>query len=685
MIGGRVGAWARHGLAALLLLAGALFAVRPVLTAPRTTFPFPRDSTPAWRVVGQNDQKLSAANVAWGASRFLHEPAALYDPGQCYPATNAGTLGPAQLGEGLVGALPFALTGDPVLTFNAVIVLELWIAGLARYAFVFALGGSAAAAFVAALLFALHPQRIVDVAHPDVHGNHWTPLALLFAHRTFVHGRWRDAAGLTLFLVLQLLGNIYQVLGLTVLGGTYAAFLAARNARRLPASALPLAVATAATAVVAWWVLGPYLHTLTTWQNVGGRFTILNRLEDFTPGHDRYPGSFLVLLAAVGLADRWRGPRTRLVYDPRLALLVAGLMTVWASVDGVPFPGLATPLPSLFALASRVLHGLDAIRAGAVIGFGAVLTAAVLAGYGVLALIEGRPPVTRLLVTMGIALAALLEVFVPAIAARSFGRTVELERWTTGPPAVLVALYRQTPAAPILDVPIGFGQGRFGEQADSVFQSAFHLRPIGACYNSFHLPIQEDIQRIAERIGTDPRALDALHALGFGTLVVDALRVRGKGSYGRIGPLPGRLTEIGRAAARTAYRIESPLPVTTSLLALGELAAPPAPITAMPPSGPLTFTFRNRPDATFRHPDPIEPTRVRLQWRTAGAVVREDDAALLLPIALAAGEESTRTLTVPVPAAAGTYEVTLAPVIAPDLVLARQLVQVTSAPAPPAP
>ena len=62
-----------------------------------------------------------------------------------------------------------------------------------------------------------------------------------------------------------------------------------------------------------------------------------------------------------------------------------------------------------------------------------------------------------------------------------------------------------------------------------------------------------------------------------------------------------------------------------------------------PPEAPLAFTFRSGPGATYRHPDPNEPTRVRLRWRAGGAVVREDEATMLLPIALAAGEESTRT------------------------------------------
>jgi len=57
------------------------------------------------------------------------------------------------------------------------------------YALVYFWTGSVSAAFVAGLLFGIHPGRIGDPAHPYVHGNQWTPLALLFAHRLFARRR----------------------------------------------------------------------------------------------------------------------------------------------------------------------------------------------------------------------------------------------------------------------------------------------------------------------------------------------------------------------------------------------------------------------------------------------------------------------------------------------------------------
>jgi hypothetical protein len=253
------------------------------------------------------------------------------------------------------------------------------------------------------------------------------------------------------------------------------------------------------------------------------------------------------------------------------------------------------------------------------------------------------------------------------------------------PPAQLVDLYRKAPEGAVLDAPYGFKPGRFFEMADDVFLSAFHLHPVGACYNSFKLPLHDDIQRLAERVWEDPRAVDALHALGFSTLVIDNVRAfrHPEGNYYRIAWQPGILPLIGHGDLHSAYRLPGSAPIETSFAPLADAGKPPVvPIAAAPPEATLAFIFRNGSGATYRHPDPIAPTRVRVRWRALGTVVREDQTAILLPVALAAGEETSRTITVPVPASPGAYEVTLAPVGTPDLVLARQSVEVRAGAAP---
>src|SRR4051794_2452708 len=138
---------AQHGAAAAAYLIGALWALRAVLPGFASTFAMPTAVPHQWERVVQSDQKLTASNVAWNAHRFITRPSALYEPGQCYPATNAATLGPHQLAEGLIGVLPYALTRDPIVTYNVVAVATLWIPALAMYTLVLALTGSMSGAF----------------------------------------------------------------------------------------------------------------------------------------------------------------------------------------------------------------------------------------------------------------------------------------------------------------------------------------------------------------------------------------------------------------------------------------------------------------------------------------------------------------------------------------------------------
>jgi hypothetical protein len=260
-----------------------------------------------------------------------------------------------------------------------------------------------------------------------------------------------------------------------------------------------------------------------------------------------------------------------------------------------------------------------------------------------------------------------------------------MEPYRVRPPAEVIELYRKTAEGAVLDVPFGYQRGRFSLMADGVLLSAFHLHPVGVCYNSFKLPVHDEILRIAERMWKDPHAIDDLRALGFGTVVVDEMRAvkQSQGNYSRLAMQPGRLVRAGQVPMRSAYHLPSSAPVEVGFggLAVGEVAG--TTLTVAPPEASLTLTFRNSSASTYRHPDPIEPTSVRVRWRTerGGAVIREDELRVLLPLALAVGEEASRAITLPVPGGAGVYEVTVSPVATPDLVVARHTVEVQSPPA----
>lgn len=687
--------WRRHvALAAAAYLVVALWALRPVLPRASTALPYPTALGAlrgSWLDLSWNDQKLVAALVTQNARRMTTAPWLLFDNGQCYPTSNPTALGEHMFGMGLRAVVPYALTRDPVLTLNIVLLSTLWLAGMAMYVLVAYWTGNPGAAFVAGLLFAFQPQRLTNVIHPYVEANDWTVIALLAAHLLFTRGRWIDAAMLTGAIALQTLESIYPVLALAVLGSSYGLYLSVRYWRRLPALAPKLLAVVVGVSLVAAAVFEPYLHMREVWGDVvAGRNTLLFQLQDFGVGGKASPGTVTLLLAAIGVGERLWRRRDRRGYDPRLPLLVGGLLTIWLSVYSVPLP-FGARLPSLYALAAYVVPGLDSIRAGAVTGRGATLIATFLAGYGVLVLLERRAPSTRALLTGAVAAVALVEVFVPACATRDFGAAVTMAAHEVRPASDLLALYDRLPAGPVLDVPFDYSAaGILKYMPHYVFFAAYHHRPIGACYDSFVVQVQQDLATLVSRL-PDRGAVDALTALGFRSLVVhDELLRRHDPHLGQLAsaitvahppdPELTHLVLLDHAAGHTAYLLEHEVATTTSYAALATTEPPTASMTAQPPHVDVFFSFRNGAAATFRHPPPIEPASLLLRWySTSGALVREDRVREMLPLALAPAQTMVRKIMVPIAVGPGDYQLTLSRGDAPDLVLSRVRLNVVAA------
>jgi hypothetical protein len=365
---------------------------------------------------------------------------------------------------------------------------------------------------------------------------------------------------------------------------------------------------------------------------------------------------------------------------------------VWLSTSGVSLP-FGVQLPSLYTLASQVIPGLDSIRVGGAIGRGGVpIVATFLAGFGVLILLERCRPITRTVVTAAIAAAALADVFVPKQATRDFGTQVTMGVNYVRPKPELLALYSRLPDGPLLDVPFLYTTtGLLTFMPHYVFLSAYHHRPIGGCYNSFLVRVQEDIATIASQLPSR-NAVDALAALGFRSMMVHDEFIAHR--IGELQPLTGaavalrpidpeltHLTYVDRAASHTAYVLDHPVASTTSDTALvaGVSTSEPAvdAATVHAPRADLAFLFRNSSAEVYRHPPPIEPTLLRLRWdSTAGTMVHEDRVREMLPLALAPGETLLRKIAVPVTVAPGEYEVTLSRDENADVVLSRQRVNV---------
>ena len=687
--------------AATAYLAVASWNFRAVLPAPATLLPENPRVGGDYGTLGRLDLTMVLWVVTGNAERLLTRPAQLRAEGQCHPLPRAYTLGEHMLGPSLLATVPLAVTGDPLATYNAMLVLRLWIAALAMFLCARHFTRSDAAAFVAGLLFCLEPGRIRDAGHPFIHGDLWAPLALLFLDRTFARGGFGDALACALFVGLTVLESLYALLGVLLVLATYGAWAAWRHRRSAARWLPPLAVAAALVVGVATVVLRPYLLTRATWDVLTRSGTMFLPLAEYAPGHFAFPGWILLGLVAVALADRIRRRRDTGLDDPRLALLVAMLLVLWCSVRTLPV--LDTDVPSPFLLLKRVVPGLDAVRALASVGRVAVLPASLLAGYGVLALSARRGAFASGIAVATLSLLVVAERWMPAVARASFGGELTLVAFPARPPEEDIALLREHAQGAILDLPYAGGEARQLAAGGFLLLDAFSPRPVAACYNSFPSPLDGQMGTLAFAL---PRAsaVDALVALGFETLLLhrermDPKRVQFFTDLVVVDPAIGeRLQLVGRSDRLLVFRMRSPAPVGDDPAQLAA-AGPDDDTRALAPGRrTLELAITNRSDRTYAQAQPIVPLPVELRWHDPdGTVVHLERTRALLPIALGPGAQGRVTLALDVPGrpgdhdststsappatgddAARTFHLTLALADAPQVPLAWTRVTVTS-------
>jgi len=615
--------------------------------------------------LGRMDQKMVLATVASGARAATSAPARLLAGDQCYPFPRSYTLGEHMIGNALLAALPMRLSGDPILSYNLVLVATLWIAAMSMFALILPFTGSLPAALVAGLVFGFARYRLMDPVHPYVHGDLWTPLALLSLYRLFDRADARSALALALFGSLILGESVYVVLSSALLLGVCGVWLAVQHRRRLAAIAPKLLLCLVVAGVVAWLVLGPYLETTRAWDAAKRRGGMFATAGGFLPGYEFSPGTLLSMLAAVGLADRLRGARPGPAGDPRVAIAIGGALAFSCSVFAVPIPLLDVKLPSPFVLLKGVVPYLDVIRAPSGLRFGFYLSLVVLAAYGVLLVTERlRSARARNAVVLALIAAFLVETLVPSIATKSFGSPIRQQAYLAAPPREWIDLLRTRVEGPVLDYPLLVGN--ISGQSRYLLDAAYHGQPTAACYNSIASPLQPEIGDLATALPA-PEAAEALAHLGFGAVVLHrehlppdmiAAFEAGLDSTENAG---GRMEQVGESGEHVVYRLR-PLAEASSST---ERLAPPRPVAATVGEGEreakLDFAFENRGPLTFVHPEPIAPRSASAEWRdAAGVLVLETPVRVLLPLALAPGKSRIRTLALPPPSAAGTYSVTLA-------------------------
>jgi hypothetical protein len=525
-----------------------LFAVLSLLL----TYPLPLHLTGA--VEDRQDALLNVWITAWDGHQLLADPLHLFDANIFAPYLRTLAYSELVLGNALL-ALPItAVTYNPVLGYNAALLLSFFLSGLGTYLLVLQLTRSSVAGMVAGTIFAFCSYRMSNLAQAQLLATQWMPFALLAWHQLMRRPRPRHVATLVLFFCLQMLSSFYYgiLLALAILGLTILEFVLAiralfldRDASRIRHRASPiphlLVTACCSLLIILPFAL-PYFqvqHELQFERSLSDSEPFSASLRQYvmvpvsSPVHSLwlpsdetpiaggypvdalFPGVAAVGLGVWGLA-RGRG-RTRWFYF--CLLLAAWCLSLGPRLYLAPGQPAGTDMALPYAWLYAIVPGFKALRAPARFDILVMLALAVLGGYGVASfktLVSGSK--SKYLLFVGGALSLVILESIVWLAAHAEPVPVGDEV-----PPVYRWLAREGQQASegayatILELPMAFTPG--GPQLEYQYLSTYHWSTTPDGYSGFIPPKHGQIVYEMERFPSE-RSVSLLQALGVHYVVI---------------------------------------------------------------------------------------------------------------------------------------------------------------------
>ena len=483
--------------------------------------------TDGFELMSLNDLRFVTALLSRNARTLATDPLNLFQLEYCSPAENALAHGEAIISPSILGIAPALLSGDPVFTFNVVLMLSTLIAALGMFFAIREWTGQPVAGVVAGILFAFHETRMRDPVHFFVWDNAWTLLALVFAARLFRKPRWRDAVALAVCCMLQIGGSLYPLLVAVLFALPFLVWLlVVQGPKNLRPSmwVLPIVAGLAMAA----FALGPFLEVRELGEVTRrAEFIFLpSLLYWLEPGQWFFPGVVLLGLLLLGLASGRGVDRETNGGDPRWALMTGGLLCLLLAAGGSPptdawempenplFP--SVQLPELWLGMAELIPGLDVVRTPAALISGVHMATAIFAGFGTAALLKGKRARTRTILVVVVISAAFVDTLRPpwlGLEPRHHYSIVPVK-----PPAETLDFYGRLESlgntGPLYE--IDFPRQLHPWATVPILASEYHRRPTSACYNSFVAATDSSLrERVPNR-----QALRELSEMGFTTLVV---------------------------------------------------------------------------------------------------------------------------------------------------------------------
>jgi len=486
----------RQSLPALALFVSlAVVHTWPLATAPGT---LSRNDAP--------DTVLNEWILAWDAHQATHDPLHFFDANIFYPERHTLAYSEYLLAPAAMGAPMLWSGASPVLVYNLLLLAGLTFTAWTTWLLVWRWTGDAGAGLIAGALIAFNAHTITRMPHLQALHFEFFPLALLAFDRVLRvddgHGI-RDAVLLAVCVVLQGLTSYYSLVftGIALVAGLLVRPSVWRSdcavivwPRLLLATAiasvllLPFLVMYAGVGEVR--LLDEVARDSATWRDyldTPARLHAAWSAHFFGGASALYPGSVALALTLVAIASAVavRDPRARMV----LAFGIAGV----ALSFGPALPG--------YAWLYRFALPLEGIRNAARFGYLAIVSTAILGGFGA-ATLRARWRHRRWwpVAIAGLLALATVDTLAAPIAYVPAKPIPRLERSLRGSNAIVVY------------VPF-FAPGRIFHSADYLLESTANWRPM---INGYSGLVPNSYEAHARALAQFPSAdaIDALRRMG---------------------------------------------------------------------------------------------------------------------------------------------------------------------------
>lgn len=524
-------------------------------SGPTEFLPSP-DMHPTVAMLIHGEQSFLVWQTQRNARALLTRPWAFFDTGHCHPTPDALAHTGPLFSMGVLAILPTLLGANPVLTFNLVLVGMALLSVWAMYWVVREWTGQPVAGLIAGILYAFHPVLMRNVVHPHIQDTTWILIGLVFATRWLARGRWSDAIGLAISLVLQLGASFYSLLGAGLVCLPFAGW-SATQIKQPRRSALQLGVVVGMVLAASAFLFLPYLGASERGELREISQAFFAPFPLYAPGEKLFFGWLCLGFALIGLLAPARFlPRPREVVRAPRALWALGVLLVVLVAAGPMLPN--APSVDLWAALARLVPGMDRVRTPISVVIGAHLGLCILAGYGAAALIRMLQQPCMRRHRHGILVAFVCCVWLATLRPPALGFE---PRHATGTlrivPDESVRTFHAELASldgdgPIFEMPLPREDGQvvWGATVPWLFDAYVHGRRTSACFGS--RVFDRSALAAAERALPDPDAIRALASMGFTTIIVhheelDGRRVR---RPRRAVEAKRRLKDLRRAAAR---------------------------------------------------------------------------------------------------------------------------------------